>query len=823
MRTKGLRLGAAVMITVLIMRNGPVMPAIVYADSETGLVLESADGEEPTESDEETEEEPSAGNSDETESDESTEPEEEETPETIESSEEETEESFSADEEPEEKESDDGELLDMSTPSEAELMEDVELGTPSSAVMAELTDIPLEAANFLEELQQQIGEGETNRILATADIVVKPGDNLFLESEQAVTVDMNGCRLVISPDSGLSVTGPICFEGEAEGGALVSVEGRLSLKGGAEIRARGQESAAVLCDGDGSVTTWDAAIKSRGTGSRAVVWQSSAECRLEYAYIEAEGSGSVGIRADSLVHLFLCSVKAGGKSVEGTDDVYLDASMADPKLPQAEIVTREAYPQGREEENGFSVTAGADMEALLNLLSKSMLYGFYDPSGQKEPVGMLWDVTWSGIPGDLSRAGDYTAVCRPKPLNSWCGLRLQDRRIPIHVVDPQKPHIQEIFRMGSDVAFRYLTEIDGEELRLLYSLDGGKSWQDAAARSEGSLILNKYIAALGGLEINRDYLFKLVVTGGPMEGESSAVPFYYYEDDYDRLSHGDRDGDSRGGQGEALPNSVLPIFSNQEASDSNHWTVTGDGGKEEILPTEYDEEPETLPESDLEGTAPPLSGIAGGVNLPEKDSCKEEREEETEHVPDSGQQVSDGSALPVTPAAIVQANVVLPYRQFCDQLLANEKWITLTAADIKVELPVDSLKKLALREDEAFSAQIGRPAADQFVVRFWAGEQEITDFGDHDFTVELDWRDGDGSETVIFERLDGVKVQADLSDQKLKSRIQKPGEYYIQAERNVPANGHSQPFHAAMGAAGVGAAAFLSLLWYIRRPKGGGR
>lgn len=108
--------------------------------------------------------------------------------------------------------------------------------------------------------------------------------------------------------------------------------------------------------------------------------------------------------------------------------------------------------------------------------------------------------------------------------------------------------------MEETVAFRYFRQITGaESIRLLCSADDGKTWRDVADMQGCEAIVTSDLASLEGLEMNNRYLFKLSVTGGPMEGESMAVPFSFFEHDADRNGQGDRDGDDRDDKGDQLP------------------------------------------------------------------------------------------------------------------------------------------------------------------------------------------------------------------------------------------------------------------------------
>ena len=257
---------------------------------------------------------------------------------------------------------------------------------------------------------------------------------------------------------------------------------------------------------------------------------------------------------------------------------------------------------------------------------------------------------------------------------------------------------------------------EGDELQLMYSMDGGKSWQDAAGIPGGTLNINGHTAVLDGLEINRDYLFKIVVYGGAMEGESQPVPFYYYENDCDRWEHGDRDGDGREEQKETLPDYVPPLFSGNSLWDSDgaKENLTGASEKkEEALPAAGEngiaaKEPEAEDESQSHRTETENSSVSSGkeegggseYGLSEESGGNESDRKAAEQGSRPCTAASDG---PGPGSAVCQAtNIILTFRQFNDQLQVNENWITLTGDGIRVELPAAGLRELRLEEDEVF-------------------------------------------------------------------------------------------------------------------------
>ncbi len=186
-------------------------------------------------------------------------------------------------------------------------------------------------------------------------------------------------------------------------------------------------------------------------------------------------------------------------------------------------------------------------------------YTFYDPSGNQDLWRWELPVTWEELPEDLTEPGIYAAVMQGYGLPDWLSIEIPEVKVPVYVVDPSTPHIQEIFRMGETVIFRFFSSVeDVGNAELLCSSDGGDTWQDAASMPGCTISIEPGSATLDGLQINKHYLFCLSVRGGSMEGRSAVIPFAYYESDADRFEHGDRDGDDRGDQGDLLPGNSAP-------------------------------------------------------------------------------------------------------------------------------------------------------------------------------------------------------------------------------------------------------------------------
>lgn len=526
-------------------------------------------------------------------------------------------------------------------------------------------ELPQEGCATVWELRELLEHGGAETIYLEDDIALEPGEEIYIYVDRRRSVDMNGHRLFIPIGARLSITGPVWFEGTVCGEALIEAEGRLRIDK-VHIRARGEEAVALrISDGNAAgerCVINNTQICVSGRNSRAVLWEQGA-CEVENIIVEADGQGSTGIWAGGDVSLVNSSISADGMSVvSGAGAIFLDMSSAQPWPDHASKVQWEVYCDTRISENGISVTAGRPYSEFYEKLPDEIPYIFFSPQKNKKISSNL-KVIWDNLPEDISVPGQYTAIARP--LLDAGDIRPPDTYVPIYVVSAETPHIQEIFRMENTVVFRYLAQIRQSERVTLYcSCDGGKTWQDAASMEGCTAGVSSDNAVLDGLMINHTYLFKLVVSGGPMEGESAAVAFSYYDDDTDRFGQGDSDNGDRDDQGEKLP------------------------------------------DTDSSGE---LSGESSGE--PSRESF--------------GESSGESSGDPSEPPGYTTVTISLTGQELMDQTKANPGQVTLLHDNIKVIVPSASLKALALSGKDMFTAVLREMPNGETEVRFWMNQEEI--------------------------------------------------------------------------------------------------
>ena len=664
-----------------------------------------------------------------------------------------------------------------------------EEATPSSALLADT------GCGSVEELCGLLESGAED-IRLSGDIELEPGQSFTIRAEEARQVDMNGYGIVVPGEAMLEISGPILFEGEPGPGGLFRTGGQLMLKNGAEIWAKGSGAVGILCvEQDGQVPEFhgeDAFVRVSGPESVGIDWQSEAEIQVEGIYILAEGAESVGVRCGGDVFLKRCRVTAEGEAVSAAGEIRADLAELVPFPEVTQAIHRKAMGDARLQENGISLEAGSTLEQLRQELGSGASYMFYDVDRMQASFGQEMAVVWENIPQDISRPGVYTVVCRPAGIPEWLAVELPEFQVPIRVVEPGRPHIQEIFRMEETVAFRYFRQITGaESIRLLCSADDGKTWRDVADMQGCEAIVTSDLASLEGLEMNNRYLFKLSVTGGPMEGESMAVPFSFFEHDADRNGQGDRDGDDRDDKGDQLPGGDGwdgPEDGGAQKPDNGDNPNHNGGGSNQESGGEPNQENGGKPNQENGGGSNQEIGGApnrengGGPEQSGGSGLNGEAGAPGTSTKDSAQAVGAQAAL--EGGGRDSVTTVLSKDMLEDQLKANPRSVTLLGDGIRAVIPSEGLKQVELTGNEKFSASLKRLSGNQFEVRFWAGDREITEFAGSKFQVDFRCEELAGGGTTVCKGEDGFTGPVEYREGRAHIRLQNTGVYSVEWEED---------------------------------------
>ena len=664
-------------------------------------------------------------------------------------------------------------------------------------------------------------------IQLTGEIELEPGQKFSVKTEEDIYVDMNGYGITVPGGARLAIEGPVRFEGSADSRGLFRVSGQLELRLGVEIRAEGTDAVGLhffdIVRSNSALRTNEVRVEVSGTGSTGIWWQDSSGFFNDDFCIVAEGADSVGIRSDSGAELRRCQVRADGMSVIAGGEIKADLAFLEPEPQGAQVIHRETKENIRLAENGWSVAAGTDIQEFYRSLPPWTSYTYYDVDGEVSSVSVDLPVTWENLPEDISRPGTYSMICRPGRIPGWMAAPPPEFEVPVHVVGAEQPHIKEVFRMGKSLAFVYFSKIIGaDQVSLLCSMDGGETWRDVLAVPGYIARVEPTKAVLDKIELNHQYMFKLSVTGGPMEGESIAVPFSFYEHDMDRYGNGDRDGDGRGDQGEELPDNgsnSVPDGDNSQPSGGGNAPEPGtdnsrpSGGGNAMDPGTDNSRPSgggNATEPGTDNSRPSGGGNAtepgtdnsqpsGGGNATEPGTDNSQPSgggNATDPGTDNSQPPGGGSTtVPVTgepqpsggeTTPPSEADILLSKAMLVDQLEANPKSVTFLGDGIRAVVPADGLRELELAEKEQFAVRLRIMSKNQFEVRFWAGRRELTGFGDSGFTVDLEYAAGAGNGGLLCRAVDNTAVPVVYRDQRAWISLKEGGIYTIVPEETAP-------------------------------------
>lgn len=532
----------------------------------------------------------------------------------------------------------------ISTPSDAVI------STPSNVVPDEivlLMDIPAEGCRTQEELVEQLLDDSRDRIVLASDIEWSGHDQTIVTMEKEV--EMGEYRIHVGKKDKFDVTGPVAFYGEGSH-SLFEVQGYFAPKDGVEIHASGDQVVAVdILGGEWAAEFVD--INATGRDARAVRIAGSPKVTVNICHIVAEGEDSVGIEADGDIRLFLSSVSGEKAAVSSEQEkVLIFGSSVSPQPEHARILPALAVPGNRLEENGFCIETGSSPDSLWEKIGEydEMMWCFFAEGESFRSVYQI-PVTWSGIPTDFSIPGTSYVRCSPADLPEWFPADLYDLEIPVHTVSPDSPFIMDAEDAGSAAVIRFFAPIrDARDIRVEYSEDDRESWRDSSELT-GSFVTDT-LASIEPLEANRDYWFRVVVTGGPMEGVSNEILFV--GDEVRKTNTGgDRDHGDRDDQGEEPPKGEIippPVAEEPDTEGADTEEPDTEGADTEEPDTEgADTEEPNAEEADVPGSA------TSGTDAKNPDTAEKDYDRMIQDFPsDAGPSPTDITSRPsgiVTP------------------------------------------------------------------------------------------------------------------------------------------------------------------------------
>lgn len=657
-----------------------------------------------------------------------------------------------------------------------------------------------DGCSTVEELVERISRDEGGIVTVTGDLVLEEGDDVRLEVRTPVVIELGPYGITVPKGAALAMSGPITLTGRGAPNPLLTISGFLTAENGTVVSATGERAVAVCLKGGG----WNpnpAIVSAVGTGACAVEADGVERLDLYQLQLTARGENAVCARASVPVRMILCRAESEGALVDAPA-LTLDGTAADPEPGNAQIIRRTAGPANSLPENGLCIPVGASdadlAELLTQRLGNSSGYGLYDSAGKESALFYWAAAAWAGGPVDLMRPG--VSWFTGTPVDRMVGaVALPEHVVPVYVVDPGSPWIQDAEKMGESVFLRFFRSIEGaDSVTLWYSMDGGARWADAIELPGASVTTTgATVEALP--RINHDYLFRLEVTGGPMAGSSNILPFAYYDD---RSWNGGGDWDGGDWDGEAeLPgdNSAQPPDWGPELSDppSKEDPAWGEMVLPEptpappkivityITPTPA---PEPMPVPEPMTQPEPPTPAPEPIPVPEPPTQPEPPTPALEPTPvPEPMPLSTPTPVPPVPTLPEGVTASLTGRDLKAQRLANPGGVTLAGNGVKVTLPSALTDAMGLEPESVLAVRLDMPGPDSFEIRFWVDGREVAEFGGGTFAVTVPVEDMDGA-SYFCTAPDGRETEASsLMGSRAEFELAAAGVYTISAAAREPA------------------------------------
>lgn len=668
---------------------------------------------------------------------------------------------------------------------------------PPNELPLEVTPPPPEedGCDTIEELAERIAQDGGGTVTITGDLSLPKGETVWLEAGQPVTIDLGPHGITVPEGAALALSGPITLTGDGAPDPLLTISGFLTTENGALLSASGEQAVAVRLTGGGWNTN-RASVEAAGAGACAV--ESDGPLNLYRLHLTARGENAVCVRATARVQLTLSRAESDGALAE-VPALTLDGTAASPEPEDARVIRRAAVPHDHYETNGLWIEAGASREELDALLESRLLstrfeYGLSDETGQEEDLLYFTAMSWTdeGIDLDVPGVCWLTGVPEDWDLGS---VAPPEKRVPVHVADPDKPAIREGYQTDGGVRLAFYRPIRGaERLKLWYSADLGGTWQDAGTLP-GAEIGPEGANFPALPEPNRDYLFRLEVEGGPMAGRSNTLRCLYYDNQWG--GGGDWDGGDWGDQGPLPDDDPGPPPDREPGRDPSPSpepddTASGSDREEGADDPPAVSAPSPVPDlPDIEvsfvepvSTSEPTPATLPGETTPPVKPNSPASPTQAEPAPITTPASTPPAAAPSGEPGSAQpegATVCLTGRDLEAQKLANPSGVTLAGDGLKVTLPYALTDALGLGKEGVLAVRLAMPDPTSFEVRFWADGQEVADFGGGAFTITVPVEEADGAEYLCVAP-DGTEIAAaDLGGGRAEFALSATGVYTLSA------------------------------------------
>lgn len=530
-------------------------------------------------------------------------------------------------------------------------------------------------------------------------------------------------------------------------------------------------------------------LNLRTEGSNSVALESEMPLDLSYVFIEASGSGSVGIVCTQPVSLYLCKISGEGSSVQAPR-VNIDTSivMPAPNNIATEINRKITKLTNAEYKGPIGENSG------LIFGGRTRIFATLDADGAEEPDEViLWSILQE-FEIDYNQPGIHYIDLKPEW--PYSDFDLISEQCPLQFAVYLNDYSQKPFFIDAGYNSRqrrYLLNYkytgDMDKLTLWRSDDNGDAgyiYDDADMTFDGENIV---IALTEAELMNKVSL----VFETEDYGDSEVLCFYTINGNLVSDRGGDRNGGDRG-------KNTLPKDSDGETSTTNPGdeandpppTVPDDG-----TPTNPGADPTEpgggTPESgDDTGDPPPADPGNGTQENTDGRSGGDGDTSTTNRDNIDKQIISDISAsadaevpVPSQAAPILTAkrpgeysderSITVSGERLAVMIEANPESVSFTRDELCASIPAAYLKSLSLNPADTFSVTLYRPDERSFAVSFAVNKVELTGVFDEPFIISLPWSGG----PVSCSLADGEAADATLDDGTASFALYKTGTYIL--------------------------------------------
>lgn len=248
-----------------------------------------------------------------------------------------------------------------------------------------------------------------------------------------IVIDAGPYTITIEAGKRWALRGPIAVIGTGRI-FCVKTDGQFTLYQEGRVRVAGNEGRAVELERGAELQSFYGRIEANGRDATALYVQGDAT--LSNLSLAASGPGAAALRCDGAADLTYCTLRADGVPVSAGGAILLDTTAANPQVPGAHLLMREARPANPSDPT-YYLDLGADTGSMA--LPDSIRYRLTAP--ERSPITLMIPSVWDRSLVDPAAEGAYPlAVTLTQPYPET-GLELPEVNAVCRVMDPDRPRL----------------------------------------------------------------------------------------------------------------------------------------------------------------------------------------------------------------------------------------------------------------------------------------------------------------------------------------------------------------------------------------------